>query len=725
MAESDKSGADENTFIKAYDEMEKSRTPIRGTEAFPLLEIVQGPKAGAWFTVAYQKEITLGRAATNSILLEDNSVSRSHTVLQASGSGFTVRDIGSRNGTFVNGKKIQGEVELHHKDLIKIGIYTLRYLQEATEEEFEMEREEMTPRLEETAAAAASGVPEEHETGAAIPAVISEAAESPEEAGAGEARERAMGGGGEKSINEDLQEIMEGELPPVAPLEKTAVRSFKSLGILLLVLLVFGGGGYAAYRFGALEKLRTAFQGKGAPKGEIAGKTQAPPKVLTPQLSPPEAGENVPIFLEVDSQPIPAKVFYRGKELGTTPFKISIQAPVGKPQELRAELFLEGLKEKFTDTQNFDVKQQDESVNVQFKPKLGTLNIMALPRDGQLYLEGKYAGTGEAGKSFKITEVSFDTPVHLPYGKYVAEIRIPEQLEGSATKVDAIKYRREFEIGEKSLTFSVEASDEAIKTFPAEIASQPSGAELLVDGKRVGDTPFKGNLPTGRHQLVLKKEGFNEFQKEVIIELNTPYVANFNMMTSPAGEYINRGRDLLKKQQFNESIAQLAEALKRNPEPTEISQIHMLLGEAFLQNKTFDQALAYYQRAGQSPEYEKRARLGMAEAQSGLGQKDQALIQILDVYMTTKDEKLKSQAESAYHKIYPMKSVLYVATQPVGAQITVNGNLIAQPTPVILSDLMVGSYRINIQKPGFKAFETRVTLPMSGIKPVVVTLDPE
>ena len=57
----DKNSAEENTFIKAYEELEKSKTPIRGPEAFPLVEIVHGPKLGAWFTVAYQKEITLER----------------------------------------------------------------------------------------------------------------------------------------------------------------------------------------------------------------------------------------------------------------------------------------------------------------------------------------------------------------------------------------------------------------------------------------------------------------------------------------------------------------------------------------------------------------------------------------------------------------------------------------------------------------------------------------
>ncbi|MBN1274609.1 MAG: protein kinase [Candidatus Aminicenantes bacterium] len=38
-----------------------------------------------------------------------------------------------------------------------------------------------------------------------------------------------------------------------------------------------------------------------------------------------------------------------------------------------------------------------------------------------------------------------------------------------------------------------------------EITSSPSGAEILVDGRSMGTTPFKGEFPSGRHQIVLKK----------------------------------------------------------------------------------------------------------------------------------------------------------------------------------------------------------------------------
>jgi pSer/pThr/pTyr-binding forkhead associated (FHA) protein/predicted negative regulator of RcsB-dependent stress response len=720
MEGSPKGGAEENTFIKAYDELEKSaKSTLRGSEAFPLLEIVRGPKQGAWFTVAYQKEITLGRASTNSIMLEDNSVSRSHSVLQASGNEFTIRDIGSRNGTFLNGKKIQEEVPLHHKDIIKIGIYTLRFLQEATDEPYELEsKEEHTPALEaeEAPAEIAVQAPEIE-----APQELAEAVAEEELAvQAGTEAEAAE----EKAEGEDLGPMISEEAAPVVVTTGRS-RALRNLAVMLIILAVFGGGSYLAYYFGAFNKLK-ANLGKTPAKAKVAVQAEKlpPPQVLKPESKEPSnLGQEVPVILETDAQPIPAKIFYKGKELGLTPFKISVQVPVGQPQELSADFLLEGIGEKWTEKTNFQVQKQDELVTVKFQPKLGSLKISALPKNGDLYLEGKYEGTPNQPKSIKLSDIAFNTPIYLPYGKYVAEIRMPEMLEGSNSPVNSIKFRREFEMSQASPEYTISASDEVIKTFPAKITSNPPGAELLLDGKKQGETPFNGNLPTGRHNLVLKKEGFNEFAKEISIELNTPYEANYNLMTTPAGEFINKGRDLVKKGQYNEAIEQLAEALKRNPEATELSQIHILLGDAFVQNKTYDQALAYYQKARENPEYATRADLGIAEAYAGLGQNDQALVKLVDTVLNTKDEKTRSDAESLYHKIYPMKSVLYLTTQPPGAAVTVNGNPVGQVTPVILSDLMVGSYRISVQKEGFKPFETRVTMSMSAIKPLIVNLE--
>ena len=66
---------------------------------------------------------TIGRSPKNQIVLDDDSVSREHgeiRYLQADNSHY-IYDLGSTNGIFVNRNKINGNIKLHPKDIIRIG----------------------------------------------------------------------------------------------------------------------------------------------------------------------------------------------------------------------------------------------------------------------------------------------------------------------------------------------------------------------------------------------------------------------------------------------------------------------------------------------------------------------------------------------------------------------------------------------------------------------------
>lgn len=729
--------AEEKTVVNSAQDFDKSKTPIRGPEAFPLLEIVHGPKQGVWFTVAHQKEITLGRAATNHILLEDNSVSRSHAVLEADGEGFKVRDIGSRNGTFVNDQKIQGEVPLKHLDTIKVGIYVFRYLTEPTEAPFEFPGESATV-METPPEANSDGSTglEKIEEGEEAASEAEPAETGEDKAGEASAQSETEVGIGEDSLAlqtapEDEPSIQEDLVAAMGESETKPGRSLKGVLFLVLALVLLGGGAGLAYYLGAFDGLKdTASTDAKNPGGSAKGpntdasadKTPVNTKPLNPDQAAP-VGDQVPIFLEVSSTPLPAKIFFQGKELGVSPFKINVSVPAGKTQELTAEIFLPQIDESLSVKQNFSVAQAEELAKVDVKLPLGQLQILALPPEGRLFLEGKFKGEKGGAKSLELKDIEYNKPVYLPFGKYVVEIRVPEKLSGSQSTVDQVRFRRDFVLAASSPTFEINAPAKAMKSFPAKITTQPSEASLWLNGKKIGVSPFSGEIPTGRHTLVIKKEGFSDFEKEIAIELNTPYEVDFNLETSPAGVFVNQARNLLKQGKTQGAIEKLIEALKRQPEPIELSQIHLLLGEAFLKSKNYDKALAYFQKEAPSTEYGSQAKLGMAQAFAGLGQKDQALIQVVDVFLKTKDAKLKSQAETTFKLISPMKSVLYVTSEPSGAQVTIGGNAIGQVTPVILSDLMLGNYRVGVTKEGFKSVENRVTLPISTIKPVIVKLE--
>ena len=67
-------------------------------------------------------KVTIGSHDSNEVVLSaDRTVSRLHAVLEAFPAGWSVRDMGSRNGTFVNGQKLAGERVLGPGDEVRIG----------------------------------------------------------------------------------------------------------------------------------------------------------------------------------------------------------------------------------------------------------------------------------------------------------------------------------------------------------------------------------------------------------------------------------------------------------------------------------------------------------------------------------------------------------------------------------------------------------------------------
>jgi len=80
------------------------------------------PKKGDSFWHTLKKEKTMiGRSEDNDLALPDPFSSGHHAVIIPADGGFCVRDNGSKNGTFLNGKKVQGEIELKRGDEILVG----------------------------------------------------------------------------------------------------------------------------------------------------------------------------------------------------------------------------------------------------------------------------------------------------------------------------------------------------------------------------------------------------------------------------------------------------------------------------------------------------------------------------------------------------------------------------------------------------------------------------
>jgi DNA-binding CsgD family transcriptional regulator len=84
------------------------------------IEVISGVRS--WRLELAAERSTIGKAAENDIAVDDDATaSRLHAVLERFAAGWCVTDLGSSNGTWVNGERIWASRRLRHGDEIRIG----------------------------------------------------------------------------------------------------------------------------------------------------------------------------------------------------------------------------------------------------------------------------------------------------------------------------------------------------------------------------------------------------------------------------------------------------------------------------------------------------------------------------------------------------------------------------------------------------------------------------
>jgi hypothetical protein len=88
----------------------------------PVLLIHEGEKAGQRWTIR-ESELVIGRGGECDLVLPERQVSREHIRIYRSGETYYMEDLGSKNGTWVNGKQVSNDtVPLHDGDEIQIAL---------------------------------------------------------------------------------------------------------------------------------------------------------------------------------------------------------------------------------------------------------------------------------------------------------------------------------------------------------------------------------------------------------------------------------------------------------------------------------------------------------------------------------------------------------------------------------------------------------------------------
>jgi pSer/pThr/pTyr-binding forkhead associated (FHA) protein len=105
-------------------------TGARLTEQLPagaaLLVVRRGPNAGSRFLLDTEVT-TAGRHPESDIFLDDVTVSRRHAEFRRDRGVFSVRDVGSLNGTYVNRERVE-QATLANSDEVQIGKFRLVFL---------------------------------------------------------------------------------------------------------------------------------------------------------------------------------------------------------------------------------------------------------------------------------------------------------------------------------------------------------------------------------------------------------------------------------------------------------------------------------------------------------------------------------------------------------------------------------------------------------------------
>jgi len=114
--------------------------PCEGLIPDHLRSTVTTTDADAWLVDGFgaahavASRTTIGRSQEGELVVLAASVSREHAELERTERSWQIRDLGSRNGTFVDGTRCQGRVTLPERSVLKIGDVALWFLAEVIHE---------------------------------------------------------------------------------------------------------------------------------------------------------------------------------------------------------------------------------------------------------------------------------------------------------------------------------------------------------------------------------------------------------------------------------------------------------------------------------------------------------------------------------------------------------------------------------------------------------------
>ncbi len=143
-----------------------------------------------------------------------------------------------------------------------------------------------------------------------------------------------------------------------------------------------------------------------------------------------------------------------------------------------------------------EIRRLESAIEEAARPKVGSLKITTNPSSAKIYLDGKHIGKSPQ----TISEVSIDTH------------QITAQMDGYAEATRTVEVAPGENI-DVSLTLKQLFGSIAVNSVP--------WGKVFLDGKEIGETPLtKDNIPAGKHQIRISREGHIDAIEDITIKSN-------------------------------------------------------------------------------------------------------------------------------------------------------------------------------------------------------------
>jgi len=208
----------------------------------------------------------------------------------------------------------------------------------------------------------------------------------------------------------------------------------------------------------------------------------------------------MPGSIEIISAPDKAMVHIDGQKKGLTPYKLK-DLSVG---EHTLKIHKQGYEDHI---QNFTiVPGPNKSIGIALI-QLTAVSITSKPKGATLYLDGNLVGT----TPFK---------AKLPTGKHLLQLKLLGYADWEQDAIIIEKYSNKITL---------------LKLFRMSFISEPTAAEVFMDNKYIGDTPFSGDYSIGKHQVKIQMEGYEPFEKQVKLKKDIEVDAELKLIKEGGG----------------------------------------------------------------------------------------------------------------------------------------------------------------------------------------------